>query len=118
MKKRRIAYHFGQLSEWIAVAYLMLKGYQILEHNYRTKVGEIDLIAKKKSTLVIIEVKARKTYSDFPLSFKQQQRIAKAATLYLIQKPKLQILDLRFDLIIISVWKWPKHMKNVWVPRS
>lgn len=50
---------FGKNSEVLAINHLKKKGYKILECNYRTKTGEIDIIAKEKDTLVFVEVKAR-----------------------------------------------------------
>ena len=62
---------FGKESESVAVGTLKKKGYQILEINYMTKLGEIDIIAKDGNSLAFVEVKARKTsrYGDpkFPL---------------------------------------------------
>ncbi len=51
---------FGEQGESLAVWYLKKNGYKILEQNYRTKLGEIDIIAKEKKTLVFVEVKIKK----------------------------------------------------------
>ena len=53
---------FGEQSESLAVWYLKKNGYKILELNFRTKLGEIDIIAKEKKTLVFVEVKSRGQY--------------------------------------------------------
>ena len=53
---------FGKDSESLAMGYLKKHGYKIIEKNYRNKIGEIDIIAKDKGTLVFVEVKARKTH--------------------------------------------------------
>ncbi len=52
---------YGQESEIIVMNFLKKKGYKIIERNFRTKYGEIDIIAKDNGTLAFIEVKARKT---------------------------------------------------------
>jgi len=52
---------YGKESESIAVRYLKRNGYKILEQNYRNQLGEIDIIAKDKKTLVFVEVKARRS---------------------------------------------------------
>ena len=49
---------YGKDSESIAVRYLKKNGYKILEQNYRNQLGEIDIIAKDKKSLVFVEVKA------------------------------------------------------------
>ncbi|HFC96911.1 MAG TPA: YraN family protein [Thermosulfurimonas dismutans] len=51
---------FGREAEALAARYLRLRGYRILERNWRTRFGEIDLIAEKADTLVFVEVKARR----------------------------------------------------------
>jgi putative endonuclease len=50
---------FGRDGESVALMFLKKKGYRILEKNFRTKVGEIDIIAEQDGTIVFIEVKAR-----------------------------------------------------------
>ena len=52
---------FGYQGESIAERHLKKLGYKILERNYRTKLGEIDIIAKDKKTIVFVEVKTRKS---------------------------------------------------------
>ena len=49
----------GARGEELAVRYLKNRGYRILERNYRIKLGEIDIIARDRNTLVFVEVKAR-----------------------------------------------------------
>lgn len=49
----------GKYGEQIAAKYLQDRGYQIIEQNWRCDLGEIDLIAKNKSTIVFVEVKTR-----------------------------------------------------------
>ena len=55
MRERR-----GRIAEWIAAAFLCLKGYRILARRYRSKLGEIDLIAVRGRRLAFVEVKRRK----------------------------------------------------------
>lgn len=52
---------FGKTGESIAARFLRKQGYRILEQNYRTGLGEIDIIAKDRDTLVFVEVKARQS---------------------------------------------------------
>ena len=59
---RRKAERRGRVAEWLAMAYLMCKGYRILGHRLRTPYGEVDISAWKQNVLVIVEVKARNTY--------------------------------------------------------
>ena len=49
----------GKLGEEMALKYIISKGGKIIERNYRTKMGEVDLIAKLNGELVFVEVKGR-----------------------------------------------------------
>lgn len=59
--RRRRAYRRGHRAEHLAALALMLKGYRIAARRYKTPVGEVDLIARKKDLVLFIEVKARST---------------------------------------------------------
>jgi len=93
----------GKKGEELAVDFLLKKGYDIVERNYRFDKAEVDIIAKKGETLAIIEVKTRST-SDFgdPQDFlkpKQIQRIVKAVDEYVLVN-KLDV-EVQFDIIAI-----------------
>ena len=94
---------FGKLGEELAVNYLIGKGYEILERNWRNIHKEIDIIAKDGKELVIVEVKARQTDEygnpDIAVTRQKQRRLISAANAYLFQK-KLDI-NTRFDVISI-----------------
>ncbi len=95
---------FGKTGEDLAVRLLVDKGYRILERNFRTKFGEIDIIAKDKDTFVFVEVKAR--HSDkfgFPfeaVSKSKQKRISRMAVIFL-KGEKLLGKMARFDVVSI-----------------
>jgi putative endonuclease len=61
--KRREAERRGRVGEWIAMLYLVAKGYRVIGHRLRTPYGEVDLAAWKGGVLVIVEVKTRKSYA-------------------------------------------------------
>ena len=93
----------GKKGEQLAVDYLIKKGYTIEERNYRFQKAEVDIIAKLKDTLAIVEVKTRST-ADFgnPQDFvkpKQIQRLVKAVDEY-VTANKLDV-EVRFDIIAI-----------------
>ncbi|MBN9412588.1 MAG: YraN family protein [Candidatus Paracaedimonas acanthamoebae] len=106
----------GRWAERISRILLRLKGYQILETRYKTPVGEIDIIAKRRKILAIIEVKARSTEALALESLQktQQQRIQRAATWFLTKNPKLTGLQVRFDIILVLPWRWT-HLQNMWI---
>ena len=96
---------FGKESESIAARYLKKNGYKILEQNYRNKLGEIDIIAKDKKTLVFIEVKARKSdlfgNPKWAITPKKQRKISMVA-LYYLKATKQINTKARFDVVSIS----------------
>ncbi len=102
---------FGKESESVAVRYLKKNGYKILEQNYRNKLGEIDIIAKDKNTLVFVEVKARKSglfgNPKWAITPKKQRKISMVA-LYYLKASKQHNVKARFDVIsIVSEEKNP-----------
>jgi putative endonuclease len=96
---------FGKKSERLAVEYLKLSGYRILETNYRSTMGEIDIIASEKGTIVFVEVKARRS-SRFgnpksAVTPAKQRKISMAALDYLKQAGKTGV-SARFDVVAIG----------------
>jgi putative endonuclease len=96
---------FGKESESVAVRHLKKNGYKILQQNYRTKLGEIDIIAKDKHALVFVEVKARKSdrfgTPKWAVTPKKQRKISMVA-LYYLKATKQQNVKARFDVVTIS----------------
>jgi len=95
---------FGRESESNAVKHLKKQGYKILEQNYRTKLGEIDIIAKDKKTLVFVEVKARSSdrYGNpkWAITPKKKRQMSKVA-LYYLKITKQTNVKARFDVVTI-----------------
>lgn len=94
----------GSEGESIAVQFLKKQGYAIIAHNYRTRIGEIDIIAKDGDTFVFVEVKTRSNES-FGAPYEavntaKRQKMKKVASLYL-QKQKKEF-PARFDVISIT----------------
>ena len=94
----------GYFCEQIASDYLLNKNYKILERNYRTHFGEIDIVCIFKGTLIIIEVKGRYNNSfGLPresVTSNKQKNIIKVCKHY-ISKHKLYNINVRFDVIEI-----------------
>lgn len=120
--KKRKANRLGHWGEYFAILFLMVKGYSILERRYKTKVGEIDIIAKKKNVTIFCEVKARADFESavYSLTEKQKLRIRKAAEQYMshlkntYQNNKIENEIFRCDMILIVPWHLPKHIENAW----
>ncbi|MCX7793798.1 MAG: YraN family protein [Thermodesulfovibrionales bacterium] len=95
----------GIKGENLAINYLKKKGYKILERNYRTRAGEIDIIASKDGMVVFVEVKTRSTdlfgAPEESVTKEKQERLKKAALYYL--KDLKNMPPLRFDVISIEL---------------
>ncbi|WP_275787867.1 YraN family protein [Pararhizobium gei] len=113
-RKRLKALRRGALAEYRAAAALLLMGYRIVGFRYRTKLGEIDIIARKGDLIACVEVKARATLdqSVFAVSDLTQQRIRAASDLWLARQPDFARLSVRYDIIAVLPWRWPRHLKD------
>ncbi len=114
--KRQAAYRRGHKGEALAAWRLRLAGYRILARRYRTKMGEVDLVARRGGTVAFVEVKHR---SDLAAGLeavtpRAQLRIRRAAELFVRRNPALADLVLRFDVIVITPWAWPRHIIDAW----
>ena len=93
----------GAWGESLAAEYLRKKGYQIQSANYRTRYGEIDLVASNGHFLAFVEVKLRKSAAFASareyVDHRKQERIRLTASMYLAQNPTA--LQPRFDVIEI-----------------
>lgn len=110
----RQPYQTGQLAEWICLIRLWLSGWRILDTRWRCSSGEIDIIAERRKVICFIEVKARKSHNDAisSISATQQQRITNAASLWIAKNSEYSSHDLRFDVMSVAVWPWPKRHVN------
>jgi putative endonuclease len=120
LRSRQKAYRLGHSSEWLAAAALMVKGFRIVARRYRTKLGEIDLIARRGDLVLIVEVKARKTLIEAmeAIAHQSERRIEGAADLWLARQPDYARLSVRFDMVAVLPWRWPVHVENVFYGRN
>ncbi|HXY95444.1 MAG TPA: YraN family protein [Steroidobacteraceae bacterium] len=96
----------GRRAEDLAAAYLSAHGCQILERNYRRRLGELDLVAREGGVLVIAEVRTR-AHTGFgsaaaSVDRRKQRRITRAALQLLQQRTELARLPVRFDVLVVS----------------
>ena len=92
----------GSQGEDIAAKYLQSQGYKILQRNFRSRYGEIDIICRWEQTVIFVEVKTR-TNTDFgspeeSITKTKQQHIHKVALIYLETYP-YSFQEIRFDVI-------------------
>lgn len=113
MNKRKT----GASYEETACEFLHRNGMRIVEQNYTTKLGEIDIIARDKDYLVFVEVKYRASdkYGGafFAIPLKKQRTIAKVAMIYLKAHGYKPQTPCRFDAVLITGEELT-YIKNAW----
>lgn len=112
--ERVAAFRTGISAESRAAAYLIAKGYRILARRFRSPVGEIDIVARRRGVLVFVEVKARASLDEaaFSLQQRQQRRIADAAGAWLSAHPEDAESLMRFDAVLVAPGRIPRHIAN------
>ncbi len=112
MKEPHDPHLLGQEGEQLAAAYLLNKGYRIIERNYRFHRNEIDIIALHGRTLCFVEVKTRlssaKGHPAEAVTLPKQHEILKAARAYLALYGDGEC-DCRFDVVAIQVQRMEKQ---------
>lgn len=107
----------GRLGEKLAREYLMENKYQIIESNFRNKIGEIDIIASKEEKIIFIEVKSRTSliygYPYEAVNYKKQRKIINTSISYIKYK-NLRKKQIRYDIIEVYLTRPPEinHIKN------
>ncbi len=96
----------GKTYEQVAMAYLSQQGLQLMQHNFTSRFGEIDLIMKQKDVLVFVEVKFR-SYNDFgsgleSITFRKQKKLITTAHHFLNRYRQYQNAPCRFDVLAIK----------------
>jgi putative endonuclease len=98
--------HTGKKGEDIAARYLKENGYRIIECNYRCPLGEIDIIAKDKNTIVFVEVKCRRSEKfgapQLSVGKNKQKKLSKVCLYYLKDK-RLLDQNARFDVVAVKI---------------
>lgn len=115
-KKEKTAVSIGALGEEAAALALKKRGYKIIERNYHSKMGEIDIIAKDGEYTCFVEVRLRKTNSfgspADSINEGKRRKIIKTAQLYSIEKG-ISDTPMRFDAVLINAVAEEDFLKNV-----
>ena len=112
--KRQKAWRRGHVAEYLAAAFLLFKGYRILAIRHRTKLGEIDIVARKGDIAIFVEVKSRRGAQEAidAVSFSSQKRIRAASDLWLARQPDFARLSQRYDIVAMLPGRWPQHFPD------
>ena len=110
--ERQVAFALGLSAESRAAALLIVKGYRIVARRFRSPVGEIDIVARRRRTLIFVEVKARGRLDDAAEAVirRQQRRIIAAAEAWLATHPSDINCDIRFDVMLVAPKSLPRHI--------
>jgi putative endonuclease len=109
-------HQYGQSSEDVALRFLQRRGYRILARNYRTRMGEIDIVARHKGVIVFVEVKARRStgYGNpkWALTPSKQRKLSMTALAYLKQQGSTQTRA-RFDVVTVQQREGRPHIEVI-----
>jgi putative endonuclease len=110
--ERVAAFRTGLSAESRGAALLVAKGFRIVARRWKSPVGEIDIVARRRSLLVFVEVKARNDLDEAAesVTMRQRSRIAAAAEAYIATYPDPSITEMRFDAILVAPGKIPRHI--------
>lgn len=116
--RRRGAYWTGRWAESLSAGLLRLKGYRIVTRGFRLPIGEIDIVARKSDMLVCIEVKARRNLRDAAeaVTPHQRRRIVRAAAAFVASRNEFAELAVRFDVMLVTPRRLPRHIKDAFRP--
>jgi putative endonuclease len=93
----------------------MLKGYRVIARRFKTSQGEVDIIARKKDVVAMVEVKARATLLEAmeAVDHSTMRRIEAAGDIWLSRQRDYARLNIRYDLVAILPRKLPVHVKSL-----
>jgi putative endonuclease len=96
----------GRRAEQLAAQFLRAAGCEILQCNFRRRLGELDIVARADSVLVVAEVRTRTSHAyggaAASVDRRKQRRITRAASQLLQQRTDLAQLPVRFDVLVVS----------------
>jgi putative endonuclease len=112
LDRREATFLRGHRAEWIALLFLISKGYRPLARRYAASGGEIDLIVMRGDTIAFVEVKARGLMDDALLSItaRKRQRFSRAVRAWLARNEWSANKTWRADAVFIAPKTWPKHI--------
>ena len=112
--ERIAAFRRGLSAESRAAMLLIAKGYRIAARRWKTPLGEIDIVARRRRALIFVEVKARVRVDDTAQAVTERgrRRIIAAAELWLAHHPDDAEREIRFDVILVAPGRIPQHIPD------
>ncbi|MEO1748688.1 MAG: YraN family protein [Pseudomonadota bacterium] len=116
--ERRQAERRGRRAEILAELALLFRGFRVVARRFKTKAGEVDLIARRGTLVLMVEVKARRTLSDAmeAVTPTALRRIEAAGDIWAGRQPDYGQLSIRYDLIAVLPRRWPVHVPSIYTP--
>ena len=110
---RRAAFARGLSAESRAALLLIAKGYRIAARRWKSPLGEIDIVARRRRVLVFVEVKARADFdaAAFSVTPRQRHRIVAAAHAWIARHHDDASCHIRFDAVLVAPWRLPRHIE-------
>jgi putative endonuclease len=107
-------YRRGHLSEWLAAAAMLARGYRVLGRRVRTPYGELDLVAVRGRRLAFVEVKRRATRleAEAALAPRQAARMARAAEFWVSRHPRYREHERGLDAMLVLPGRLPIHLPD------
>jgi putative endonuclease len=106
----------GRRAETLAAWRLRLAGWRIVARDLRLPGAQVDIVARRGRTLAFVEVKARGDADEAAESLHPAQaaRIARAAEIFVAARPQFAAFDIRFDMVLVALRRWPRHLQGAW----
>jgi len=115
--KRQLAERSGRTAEQRAEQWLMGHGWEILARRRKTKLGEIDLIARRDAIVAFVEVKWRQRATDLATAIDEHRLARVAAAAEAVAHEYVRPgEDMRIDVILLAPGRAPDHITNAWQP--
>jgi len=116
-EKRVVADQKGREAEDEAARWLTEKGWDVIAKRVKTKLGEIDLIARKDGLVAFVEVKWRRRAADLATAIDERRLARVAAAVEAVGHEYAQPgEDMRIDVILLAPGSVPRHIANAWMP--
>jgi putative endonuclease len=112
LERRRATFLRGHYAEWVALLFLLAKGYRPLARRYAAAGGEIDLIVARGDTIAFVEVKARALMDDAlsAITATKRRRFSRAVRAWLARHPQAAGKTWRADAVFIAPRRLPQHI--------
>jgi putative endonuclease len=106
----------GRRAEIFCALWLLAKGYRILGFRLKTPQGEIDLLVQKGAVVAVVEVKRRADLETAleAVTWRQRERLVRAAQSLAARRPALANAAVRLDLIALAPGRLPRHIPDAW----